>query len=124
VAAVEVGLGGGQGVAEVEGGVFTRPSLASIFPLRFGRQAAHPPSRPLFFQCRELVAELLGVLPGDVLHRVVGAAAVPLGEARGVVAHDLLVLALGHLVDAQVERLRDFYLVLLLVVAAVLLVPG
>src|SRR5436305_1591782 len=71
--AVEVGLAGREAVPEVEGLGRTGTSSTSVFPLRLRRQAVHPFKSLLFLQGRQRLAELLGILPGNVLHgKIVG----------------------------------------------------
>src|SRR5262249_14637866 len=143
---IEVGLACAErvgGSLEMEGElrpglvVFeNRPSSASVFPLRFARQAVLHLVFLLLCQRVELLQKIVRILPRDVLHgeviRVLAlhlllAAAVG-AEVRGVLAHDVLVLLLRHLRHAQVEILRYLHLVLFFGAfvegVAVLLVPG
>src|SRR5206468_12104397 len=111
ILAVKVRLLGGERVAEVEGRL--GPGPAGVLPFGFGREAIRAAGLTLLVEARQLPAEIDGVRPADLFHWMVWAAAVARVEVGDVLAppliraHYLQVLFLGHLVDAQVEWLRD-----------------
>jgi hypothetical protein len=74
-----------------------RARSASIFPFGLGRQTILG-----FFHFRELAAKGIGVLPGHALDGTIRV--FEIGRVR---AHDLFILRLRDLVDAEVEGLRD-----------------
>src|SRR5262249_37338996 len=80
--AVEVGLAGGDRVAEGEGG--GGAGAAGVLPFGLGGKA-----EDAIGQLRQLAAELLAIVPADVLNGTIIA-----GEAAGVEAHDRLPLGL------------------------------
>src|SRR5262249_42841017 len=65
--AVKVGLGAGQRLAYAERGVLLGAGAGSVFPLGLGGQAIDAAGALLGGQVGELLAEVLGVLPVDVL---------------------------------------------------------
>src|SRR5439155_22888647 len=97
------------------------------------RQAVAATGSFLGGHLRESLAELDGLVPSNVFHRVIRTAAIRRIEKLAVIPvvvlaalsglpHQLFILALRDLVDAHVERLGDGDLVLRLVFVALLLV--
>src|SRR5207244_192377 len=105
VVAVEVSLGGSEGVADVEGRVRSRPFSTRIFPFRLGRQAIGSPHILLLWQLGKPLAERHRLVPRDrfdgetpcvqLLHHFLPIAG--RAEPTRVVSHDALILLLRDL---------------------------
>src|SRR5262249_16496780 len=102
---VEVGLLGRKRVAVME--CRSCPATASIFPLGLRRQAVVASGTLLHGPPGELTAEGDRILPGDLLHRVIGTTSPDRLEIRGILPHDGLVFTLRYGDDAQEERLGN-----------------
>src|SRR5262249_28538315 len=66
---VEVGLPGGEGVAEVEDLIRRSPSATGILPFRLAQQAVHPSLLLFLGQRRQFLAEGHRIFPRHALNR-------------------------------------------------------